>query len=107
MKNKILVGIATGMFAVATVVGFNLSSVNGAGLLLLDDIAVMAKADDGESGGNEKICSRIKSAVSCYRNSDGMWAGMSITACEDYVWKIPMQQTTCQTTDCPSGSSPR
>jgi hypothetical protein len=46
MKKKFLLGIAAGMFAVATVVSFNVSRANGASDVSLDDIAVMASAQN-------------------------------------------------------------
>lgn len=50
MKKKFLFGIAAGLFAVASVMSFNMSNANGIGNVSLDDIAIMAHAQNEVSG---------------------------------------------------------
>jgi hypothetical protein len=51
MKKKIIFAVATGLFALATVFNMNVLQSNSAGDVSLESIAVMAQAQDGESGG--------------------------------------------------------
>jgi hypothetical protein len=49
MKKKLVFAIAIGFFAVATVFNMNLLQGNGVSDVSLDDIAVMAQAQNGEN----------------------------------------------------------
>ena len=49
MKKKIIIASATALFAVTTMFNMNLLQGNSVGDVSLDDIAVMAQANDGEN----------------------------------------------------------
>ncbi|ASB47935.1 hypothetical protein [Alkalitalea saponilacus] len=58
MKKKLIFAIATGFFAVATVVNMNMLQADSAGDVTLESIATMAQAQV-EWGGSNGICMNI------------------------------------------------
>jgi hypothetical protein len=59
MKKKIIFAIATGFFAVATVLNMNMLQVNSAGDISMEGIAVMAQAQSEQAN----VCDQIWSVT--------------------------------------------
>ena len=101
MKTKFFGGIA--IVAIALAVAFNVSlntgKTNNASLLALANVEALASNEGGTI-----TKKRVKVSCTC-KYSNGTLAGRSITECESYTWSIPMPDTSCALTNCPSGAS--
>ena len=76
-KKKAIIGIAAGLFAVATVFNMSILNDNNAGDVSMDNVAVMAEAQN-ESGGGGGSFGR---SIACWKGT-----GPACVTCNGQYW---------------------